>query len=346
MAANTMLSDPLLVNDWLAVSWSASVMPGKLHSVRLLGRDLVLWRSTDGLRCWADLCIHRGARLSLGRIEARSGGECVVCPYHGWEYDGAGACVRIPAQPDFPPPARARVESYAVREKYGIVWVCLGEARVDVPAFPEAEATGFRTVATGPYVFRAQGPRIIENFLDVSHLSITHAGLLGDPARTEIGEYEVRTTERGIVSPDIPIWQPDPDGTGRSAEVYYTFVVERPLTARFLKRHGSQNFAILGTVTPVDLETSLSWIVLAMDYAHDVPEESLREFQDRVTEQDIRIVESQRPELLPLDLQAELHLRSDRLAIAYRRWLQQIGLEYGTRPTDRNPGAARVEGKR
>ena len=43
--------------------------------------------------------------------------------------------------------------------------------------------------------------------------------------------------------------------------------------------------------------------------------------------QDVPIVESQRPELLPLDLQAELHLRSDRTAIAYRKWLRQVGID-------------------
>jgi hypothetical protein len=42
------------------------------------------------------------------------------------------------------------------------------------------------------------------------------------------------------------------------------------------------------------------------------------------------VVESQRPELLPLDLQSELHLRSDRMAIAYRKWLREIGFRYGT----------------
>jgi phenylpropionate dioxygenase-like ring-hydroxylating dioxygenase large terminal subunit len=46
--------------------------------------------------------------------------------------------------------------------------------------------------------------------------------------------------------------------------------------------------------------------------------------------QDKPVVESQRPELLPLDLQEELHLRSDKTAIAYRRWLREIGMSYGT----------------
>jgi len=70
-------------------------------------------------------------------------------------------------------------------------------------------------------------------------------------------------------------------------------------------------------------------MVMALNYGHEIPEEELIGFQDRVTEQDRAIVESQRPELLPLDLQAELHLRSDRLAIAYRKWLREIGFRYG-----------------
>jgi len=56
----------------------------------------------------------------------------------------------------------------------------------------------------------------------------------------------------------------------------------------------------------------------------------LRSFQDKITNQDIPVVESQRPERLPLDLQAELHLRSDRIAVAYRKWLRNMGLTFGT----------------
>ena len=53
-------------------------------------------------------------------------------------------------------------------------------------------------------------------------------------------------------------------------------------------------------------------------------------FRDEVNAQDKAVVESQHPELLPLDLQSELHLRSDRMAIAYRKWLREIGFSYGT----------------
>jgi len=324
------LDDPLLLNEWLPVAWSSSVPASKLHGVRVLGQDLVLWRSDEGLHAWRDLCVHRGAKLSLGQICHAQHGACVVCPYHGWVYNSAGECVRIPAHPEQAPPARARVDRFASQEKYGLVWVCLGTPSGDLPSFPEGDLPEFRLVPTGPYRFHAQGPRIIENLLDVAHLPTAHAGMLGDPAHAEIGEYTVTTTADGIVARDIPIWQPDPDGTGRPAKVHYTYWVERPLAARLTKLHGGQNFSILSSVTPVDAENSLAWIVLAMNYAHDVPEEELRRFQDQVTEQDIRIVNSQRPELLPLDLQSELHLRSDQIAIAYRRWLRQLGLRYGT----------------
>jgi len=52
--------------------------------------------------------------------------------------------------------------------------------------------------------------------------------------------------------------------------------------------------------------------------------------QDTIFAQDLPILESQRPELLPLDLQAELHLRSDRTALAYRTWLRRLGISFGT----------------
>jgi phenylpropionate dioxygenase-like ring-hydroxylating dioxygenase large terminal subunit len=94
--------------------------------------------------------------------------------------------------------------------------------------------------------------------------------------------------------------------------------------------HRDQRFSILAQVVPVDAGTCEARLVIAMDYAHDIPEETFVRFQDEVTAQDKVVVESQRPELLPLDLQSELHLRSDRMAIAYRKWLREIGFSYGT----------------
>lgn len=321
-----MIDDPVLVNDWHVVAKSSDAGTGEVRAVRLLGRDLVLWRSSDGLCVWNDLCLHRGARLSGGHVQD----GCLTCPYHGWQYAASGQCVRIPAHPSQPPPAHARATSYQVRERYGLIWVCLGTPAGDVPVFPEWDDVSFRKVDAGPYLFKAHGPRVVENFLDVGHFPFVHAGFLGDPGHTEVGDYEVETTSDGIIARDIPVWQPDPDGTGQSAEVKYTYRVLRPLTAYFLKSHQEQRFSIFNSVTPVDEHSSVAWMLMALNYAPETSDEQLRSFQDVVSAQDIPIVESQRPELLPLDLQAELHLRSDRTAIAYRRWLTKLGLRYGT----------------
>ena len=96
---------------------------------------MLLWRSLSGLRAFRDLCIHRGTALSLGRVED----DTLVCAYHGWRYDAAGQCVKIPAQPDLPIPTKARARTYPCCERYGLVWVCLGEPTAEVPAYPEAD---------------------------------------------------------------------------------------------------------------------------------------------------------------------------------------------------------------
>jgi len=171
---------------------------------------------------------------------------------------------------------------------------------------------------------------VIENFLDVGHFPFVHGGFLGDLSHTEVADYEVETGAEGIVAKDISVWQPDPDGTGQAALVKYTYKVPRPLTAYFLKSYQDQRFSIFCSVTPVEERESLAWLILALNYSPETSDEQLCNFQDFVSAQDIPIVESQRPELLPLDLQAELHLRSDRTAIAYRQWLTKLGLKYGT----------------
>jgi phenylpropionate dioxygenase-like ring-hydroxylating dioxygenase large terminal subunit len=394
-----MIDDPVLVNDWHVVARSREVEAGQVRPVRLLGRDIVLWRESErgatgyvaeakpaAPHAWLDLCLHRGAKLSGGRVvraeerereqaadaarlsaaasapqrvySEKDGGaaqgagmqepvrgaeqsgaaqkkpavsDCLACPYHGWEYDTSGKCVRIPSAPTQPPPPKAQATVFKAQDKYGLVWVCLGEPRADIPEFPEWSDTTYRKVEAGPYTFRAQGPRIIENFLDVAHLSFVHSGLLGDPKRSEVADYEVVTTDDGIEARDIPGFQPDPDGTGWGGEVRYLYRVLSPLAAYFVKSQAdSKKFAMINFVTPVDESESTAWAIMAINYAKETTDQQLRDFQDKITAQDIPIVESQRPELLPLDLQAELHLKSDRAAIAYRTWLKKIGLTYGT----------------
>lgn len=317
-----MIDDPVLVDDWHPVARIEAFAGGRPVAGRVLGEDIVLWRSGDEILAWRDLCIHRGTRLSLGRIVE---GSRLECAYHGWTYGRDGRCVHIPAHPEQAPPAKAQVATYRAAVAHGVVWVTLGSGTTTIPTFELLDDPAHGVLLAGPYRVQASGPRIIENFLDVGHFPFVHEGVLGDRMRPEIADYTAQIDESGVLATGVQVFQPDPYGTGRGSTVTYTYRVHRPLSASLVK-HGELSFGILLSVTPHDVTDSTAWMWMAMNYD---PPAGMVEFQDRIFEQDRPILESQRPELLPLDLQSELHLRSDRTAIAYRRWLGQLGVRTG-----------------
>lgn len=321
-----MIQDPVLIHDWHPIARASDLDRQNPLGANLLGEDIVLWQHAGQIHAWQDLCVHRGTRLSLGRIHA----GCLECPYHGWTYNAQGQCVHIPAHPDQPPPTKARTKTYHAKIAYGLVWVTLGQPAQDVPCFEEGSDDGFRKVVCGPYHVQASGPRIVENFLDVGHFPFVHEGILGDRRYPDIADYEAQITPDGVVATGIRVYQPDGFGTGQGDYVQYTYKALRPLTAYLTKVTDGPTLSIMLSITPHAVTASTAWMVMAMNYNLDAPEAELVGFQDKIFWQDGPILKSQRPELLPLDLQAELHLRSDRTAIAYRKWLNQLGLTFGT----------------
>ncbi|MGI9305156.1 MAG: Rieske 2Fe-2S domain-containing protein [Gammaproteobacteria bacterium] len=321
-----MSEDPVLFNDWHPVAAADSVAEGALVGVKLLEHDIVVWRAGDELRAWRDRCVHRGTRLSLGNV---IDGDCVQCPYHGWIYDRNGRCVHIPAMPGHEPPARAQVQSFAVQERYGLLWVCLGEPAADISPFPEWASDTFRKIRCGPYPVKTSGPRIIENFLDVAHFSFVHENILGVRDHAEIDDYDVAVGPEGVEATNVRVYQPDPYGTGKGDVVAYTYRACRPLTAYLLKESDGPRFSILLAVTPHSPEHSTAWMWMAMNYAHEQPADTLVAWQDEIFSQDRPILESQAPAALPLEPEAELSMRCDRTSIAYRRWLKTLGVRFG-----------------
>jgi len=64
-----MIDDPLLWNDWHPVASVHQLQTNPILSTRLLGEDLMIWQQGTSIQIWRDLCIHRGTKLSLGRIK-------------------------------------------------------------------------------------------------------------------------------------------------------------------------------------------------------------------------------------------------------------------------------------
>ena len=321
-----MIDDPVLKREWLPAADLSELNPNEPFGFRLLNEDLVLVHLEGGWECWLDLCVHRGTKLSLGKL---TDGR-LTCPYHGWAYGPGGACVHIPAHPDQAIPTKARTPRLPLHISSGIVWVAFEPPEHDPPALPEWKDGSFKKIPCGPFSVKASGPRVVENFLDVAHFAFVHEGYLGSKDHPEIPDYTVEHAPEGITSRDIEVYQPNPDGDGVGRWVNYTYTVFRPLVAYFRKNSGDKCLTIMLAVTPVSQLETTARFVLAMNYAHDTPDSERQAFQTTIFSQDQPILESQRPERLPLDLQAELHLRSDRMAIAYRQWLNELGLSFGT----------------
>src|SRR5277367_2206951 len=107
-----------LKDYWYIAAESRDVNKKPL-AVAPCGERMVLFRNADGqMVALEDRCSHRNMALSLGTVSE----GCVVCPYHGWTFDGAGRCVRIPSLGSCARLPNHGVRAYPVREQDGYVW--------------------------------------------------------------------------------------------------------------------------------------------------------------------------------------------------------------------------------
>ena len=117
-----------LRNAWY-VAATENEVADQLVPSKILGENIVLYRKTDGqVAALEDACPHRKLPLSMGRIK----GDQVECGYHGMMFDCSGSCTRAPATDR--PPSTARVRSYPIEARYGLLWIWMGEAAQADPA--------------------------------------------------------------------------------------------------------------------------------------------------------------------------------------------------------------------
>lgn len=103
---------------WFQVGWSDEIGPGETRLVHYFGRDIVLWRGESGALNAADpYCLHLGANLGVGGCVK---GEEIVCPWHGWQWDGEGRNTHIPFSSQSCKP-HLRLEVWTVEERYGVI---------------------------------------------------------------------------------------------------------------------------------------------------------------------------------------------------------------------------------
>ncbi len=306
-----------LRNYWFPVARSEEVADKPIPAT-LLGEGIVLYRTSKGVSALHDLCIHRGTPLSLGWID----GDELVCAYHGWGYAGSGACTRIPSlQPGRPIPPKAKVAAYQVQERYGLVWVCLGTPVEPIPDYPEDADPTYHIFWTA-HRLHANTARVVENVMDFAHFPWVHPGILGDRTKP-VYEATPATHEGNHINYVV-------DDVATNAIRTYRVTLPYTLHMHVRRRSGEdlENIsAFLFVGQPVGERDTIFWFGHARNFDNDNDDTKYIGQDKFVIEQDRRMVEAQRPEELPLDLSAELHLKgTDAAAVEYRRSLAKLGL--------------------
>lgn len=160
--------------------------------IRLLGEDLVLFRSGDGkLGVLESQCAHRRANLCLGEVEA----DGIRCRYHGWKYANDGTLLEVPGEAN---PARlmARIKqvAYPVIEQAGVIFTYLGPQ--PVPLLPQYDflfAPGERRTQISGFSL-SNWLQCVENGMDPTHVTFSHGDVLTDlgsiPGRVEFDETD------------------------------------------------------------------------------------------------------------------------------------------------------------
>jgi renierapurpurin 18,18'-hydroxylase len=218
------------LNHWYPVAWAEQLKPGQVTPITVWQQAIALYRDEAGqVHAMEDACPHKGIELHKGEVK----GNCLVCPYHGWEFNGEGECENIPYYPKSQKLPKANARSYPTQEKYGIVWLFPGDRSLadqhQLPHVPEYDNPRWLLVPiTGK--FDAHFSICNENTMDVFH-GYLHKDLQGwfDPELLQLNATDesvsaaYRVRYKGGISKFLGLSK-DKDGvTTRVVSINYNY---------------------------------------------------------------------------------------------------------------------------
>lgn len=184
-----------LKNAWYVAAWSEDIK-NDLQQIILLNEKICMYRDTKGqIVALEDACPHRKLPLSKGRLK----GDDVECGYHGLTFSCTGQCVRAPGKGGIP--SNAKVHSYPIEERYGLVWAWMGNpALADASEIFEIEEYGDTNWGINKgkaleidcnYLY------VTDNLLDPTHVAWVHQSSFGQAA-TEDTPLRITKGDNGI----------------------------------------------------------------------------------------------------------------------------------------------------
>ncbi|MCB2108449.1 MAG: aromatic ring-hydroxylating dioxygenase subunit alpha [Rhodobacteraceae bacterium] len=324
----------MFINFWYPAIASAE-LTDKPVKVRMLGLNFVVFRDSKGkAQCLSNVCTHRGGNLAGGKLH----GDCIACPYHGWQFNGAGECVKIPSiGKDGKIPARTRIDAYPVEEKYGLVFAFLGDLpeaeRPPIMPIEEYGADGWRSTIQH-WVWDIDYKRSIENGIDSAHNEFVHPthGFSGTRDDYKLNEPEMWTDEWGTGIRNKRLAPPLKDekmreASGRNVDaVVESSTGHHGIAAVWTHIHPMPNMFIHQYLyeCPIDATHTSIYLINMRNFLLE-PEHDGRmmERNQVVAFQDRDVLTDVQPKLTPHTQTKEAFVLHDKPIARYRQWLDE-----------------------
>jgi phenylpropionate dioxygenase-like ring-hydroxylating dioxygenase large terminal subunit len=344
----------MYINFWYPITRSEDLGYEKPEKAKVLGVNLVAFRDANGKACvLSDTCVHRGGSLggawSSGAAPRIING-CVVCPYHGWEFGGDGQCKNIPSIGyGTKTPARAKVDSYPVEEKYGIVFAFLGnlseEERPPLLNVEEYGEDGWRANSILILEVDYNYERSMENGLDPAHNEFVHpthgfSGINRD--NYKVRDYETEDHRQGsgfwftAIMDTPPLPQAD-HPTAQGGTPWGDTKTQRNKIIAGGGTYGPNTMSTYINLTPDKMfrqyffeqpvnenKTRIFFLNMRnflLDPRNDGPIHARNKV---IAQQDIDILLEMNPPRTPMTNTKEVMMPADKAILAYREWLQKF----------------------
>jgi len=311
-------------------------------------KPVVLFRTESGrVAALEDRCVHRQAPLSMGRVQ----GEELECAYHGFTYDRSGVCVHIPHQDSIP--AAARIEAYPAVERWGYVWLWLGQPDLadpaKIPDLPWNEEQTRRAVYFH-WTVAANFQLMADNLLDVSHTDFLHRHSIGsqtgrrgqtDTPKVELdsrveGErvFSMRRVHNTMLGPVAARWVKSEKPVVRTNHMMWELpnTVHSKLVFENEECRATIHMEhIMTPATPTTMHYFLNWTRdFGLDNANYPTDKDVWNEQTAVvTVDDIPMVEAQQRNLDRFGMIRDIGARQDRFVTTVHRLLRDIYGKYG-----------------
>ena len=318
----------LLAQYWYPIALARDITEQPLGTM-LLDMPLVIYKIDTEIIVAKDACPHRGVPLSIGKND----GQGIVCRYHGLRFGENGKCNRIPAHPNHKISDRFHLKTYAAVERYGLIWCSLLAKKQDIaniPNMPHWDETTYQQLVCPQVDLKCFAGRQLEGFIDVAHFAWVHPETFGDPENTEVPDYTTQETDYGFSADYISSVGRYPIGLDQLGQANFQwlrhFEIHLPFTATLTIHFPNQaKQVIMNAASPMTARSTRLFAPICRNYDQDLPIEDAYEYNLKIFEEDRLIVETQKPEYLPLDLSIEAHFPADRSSSMYRRLLRKIG---------------------